>query len=255
MPIRIVHLTDLHWHANPEYQLMGVNTRQSLHSVLKDIQSDSPPPDLILITGDLAQDESAESYQQLQTLFNALKIPVYVLPGNHDNPALMQEFLNTDWISTQQQILLNSWQIVMLDSSVANSDGGKLENAQLQSLEQYLTQYPKLHALICVHHQPVPVGTQWLDTMTIENGKQFMALLQRYPQAKIVLWGHVHQDYSCQQGHLQLLASPASCRQFLPGAKDYAIDPLKGAGYRELTLIEDGTHETHVNWLSRQPDH
>ncbi len=249
MTTRILHLTDLHLHTDTAYQLMGVNTRQSLLSVLKHSQSGNSAPDLILITGDLAQDESAQAYLQLIAIFETLEIPVFVLPGNHDNATLMQQLLNTEWISTRQQILLPGWQIVMLDSSIENSNAGRLNDSQLQLLQQYLDEHPHLHTLIGVHHQPVPVGSPWLDTMKIENGDAFMTMILHYPQVKAVLWGHVHQEFSHQIQHIQLLASPASCRQFLPAAVEYTIDPTKGAGYRELLLLEDGTMQTQVQWI------
>jgi len=249
MPIRILHLTDLHLHTDTDYQLMGVNTRQSLLDVLEHSQAMENKPDLILLTGDLAQDESAPAYQQLISIFEPLHIPVFVLPGNHDNPTLMQQWLNTEWISTRQQILLPDWQIVMLDSSVRNSNAGRLEKAQLQYLQQCLEEHPHRHTLICIHHQPVPVGSTWLDTMQIENGEEFIAMILAYQQVKAVLWGHVHQDFAQQRQHIQLLASPASCRQFLPGAVEYTIDPARGAGYRELILSTDGLIKTWVHWI------
>lgn len=41
--------------------------------------------DLLLLTGDLSQDESMHSYLKLRELIEGLLIPTYWIQGNHDN--------------------------------------------------------------------------------------------------------------------------------------------------------------------------
>jgi len=249
MPSRILHLTDTHLHADPDFNHMGVNTRQSLHAVLDHVHAGKHKPDIILITGDLTHDETAAGYRQLRLILDALDAPVYVLPGNHDDPALISDELCSPKISNQACIVLDQWQIIMLDSSIRGSESGELNPSQLDLLRHYLAHHPDLYTMVCLHHQPIPVGSQWLDTMQINNSEQLMQLIAPHPQVKAVLWGHVHQAFERLLGGIHWLASPATCRQFLPGSDEFALDENKEAGYRWLMLSDTGEMESQVIWL------
>jgi Icc protein len=249
MHTRILHLTDLHLHADPEFCLLGINCRQSLLDVLAHVQAGRQVPELLLITGDLTHDETQQGYEQLKSILDPLQIPTYVLPGNHDIPHLMEQTLNSEWISNQQRILLDTWQIIMLNTRVENSEGGALEESEFTFLQQCLDDRPDKHVLVCMHHQPVPVGSTWLDTMQVQNSGRLLQMLVQYPQVKAVIWGHVHQVFSDQYEHIQLMSSPATCLQFLPGSHDFAIDTLRGPGYRWLTLTGAGELQTSVIWI------
>jgi len=227
---------------------MGVNTRESLEQVIQHVQKTKRNIDLILITGDLTHDETTKGYERLRAMLDPLQVPIYLLPGNHDVPALMHETLPSKWISLQSQILLDHWQIIMLDSTIENSESGRLNENQLRLLHTSLEQHPDLHALVCLHHQPIAMGSAWLDTMQLENSKGFFDILSHHPQVKAVLWGHVHQEFSRQSGQMQLLASPSTCKQFTPLSEEYAIDENRGAGYRWLCLSKDGSIDTEVVW-------
>lgn len=248
MPTRILHLTDLHLHADADFNHMGTNTRQSLLDVLDHIHREKILPDLVLITGDLTHDETTEGYQQLLSVMDGFSVPIYVLPGNHDDPALMTAALNRSHLSVQTHISLDHWQIIMLDSTIQGSECGELKPSQLKLLEQTLENHPDLYTLVCLHHQPIAIGSQWLDTMQVNN-RPFMRLIEANPRIKAVLWGHVHQAFQHQSGDRYWLATPATCRQFLPGSDEFAMDRNRGAGYRWLLLSDTGKLETQVIWL------
>jgi Icc protein len=249
MHTRILHLTDLHLHADPEFCLYGTNCRQNLLDVLVHVRAGKHVPELILITGDLTHDETKRGYEQLKSILDPLQIPTYVLPGNHDIPQLMEQTLNSEWISNQQRILLDAWQIIMLNTRIENSEGGSLEESEFAFLQQCLDDQPDKHMLVCMHHQPVPVGSAWMDTMQVQNSERLLQMLIHYPQVKAILWGHVHQVFFRQLEHIQLIASPATCMQFLPGSHDFAIDTDRGPGYRWLILSDAGKLQTSVIWI------
>ena len=87
--LHVVQITDPHLFADADGELRGVNTAGSLAAVLHAVRRRDWPPDLIVLTGDLAQDESRGAYQRLRHLLEPLDVPVLSLPGNHDDPALM----------------------------------------------------------------------------------------------------------------------------------------------------------------------
>lgn len=249
MLTRILHLTDTHLHADPDYVLMGRNTRQSLLRVLDHIRKTAGKPDLALVTGDLTHDETSQGYQDLASMLDTLNIPVYVLPGNHDIPELMQQHMNNERVSTQRQVIIHNWQIILLDSTIRQSNIGRLDDSQLQFLQQCISQHPELHTIVCLHHQPLPTGSTWLDTMRLENSKQFLELIEICPNIRAVIWGHTHQEFSAQQNNIQMLSTPSTFSQFKPLSRTYAEDEERGPGYRWLELSEYGELKTRVVWL------
>ena len=72
-----------------------MHTRNSLRCVLAAALDEYPSPDAILMTGDLSQDFSREAYLAIRELLADVPAPVYCLPGNHDEPALMAEILGS----------------------------------------------------------------------------------------------------------------------------------------------------------------
>jgi len=244
-PWRAVQLTDLHLYANPQQTLLGLNTYQSFMTVLAQVQRDHWPVDILLATGDLAQDGSEGAYQLLRQALLPLDTPTYYIPGNHDHPQLMTAVLPGHKISTAKQILLPPWQILLLDSTLPHQVGGYLDQTQLDFLEKNLSYYPDYHALICLHHHPLSVDCGWMEEIGLENGNQFFEVLSSYPQVRGVLWGHIHQNFEQQKSGLMLMASPSTCIQFKPQTENFSLDDTL-PGYRWLELYEDGTLKTGV---------
>lgn len=50
-----------------------------------------PLPDIVLLTGDLAQLGKPEGYAKVRELLARLPMPVYAIPGNQDNRQNMRE--------------------------------------------------------------------------------------------------------------------------------------------------------------------
>lgn len=146
------------------------------------------------------------------------------------------------------EIAIGPWHIVMLDSQIPGEVGGRLGQGQLALLEQALqrAQEKELHVLICLHHQPVPVGSVWLDKQQVSDADALFAVTDRYPQVKGILWGHVHQQVDVERNGVKLMASPSTCVQFAPDLEDFKVDD-KGPGYRWLELAPDGDICTGVS--------
>lgn len=253
-PLRLLQFTDTHLLADREGRLLGLKTHESLKCVLELSQRNHPKPDLVLVTGDLVHDGSDSGYAHLQERFRGFEVPVLLLAGNHDEALQLRDAATAGPARLVKQIERDGWQIVMLDSSIAGSDGGRLAAAELALLEQQLSTVPDLPALVCLHHQPVPVGSRWLDTMVLENAADFFAVLDRHPQVRGVLWGHVHQEYDAMRNGVRLLATPSTCFQFKPLSIDFALD-ASPPGYRWLDLYPNGCIDSGVCRLARASTH
>ncbi len=244
--VRLAQVTDSHIFADPEGCLLGLNTRDSFEAVCERVMLEEWRPDALLTTGDLSQDASPESYQYLADYFKSMDIPTFWIPGNHDNPETMELYLTNNKVLSAKQVLIGHWQIILLDSSVKNKVHGYLEEEQLEFLERCLNRYPEKHAMISLHHQPIKIGSKWLDQIDLHNAEEFQKVVSQYTQVKGVLWGHVHQDFYRTINGVPWIASPSSCVQFTPNTEDFSAG-TEAPGYRYLNLYSDGRIESVVH--------
>ena len=244
-PVLLVQLSDSHLFAEPDGKLLGMNTRDSLEKVIERVQAEQAGIDLIIASGDLSQDGSVASYQRFRELSARLNAPARWFPGNHDElPAMHEACAGSDLL--EQVVDLGNWRIILLDSSIPGAVPGFLADDQLALLERALSEAPERHHLVCFHHHPVPIGCRWMEPIGIRNPDALFTVLERHPQAKALLWGHVHQEFDQQRGNLRLLASPSTCVQFAPGSDDFQVGS-QAPGYRWLRLHPDGQLETGVS--------
>ncbi|MBV8802170.1 MAG: 3',5'-cyclic-AMP phosphodiesterase [Gammaproteobacteria bacterium] len=242
---RIVQMSDLHIFADKEKSLLGVETHKSLSAVIDLIKTDPVSPDIILLTGDLSQDNSEKSYLNIIDLFQELPAPVYCLPGNHDDIDIMTRFFPQRNISDLKNIVLDHWQIILLNSQKTGAVEGFLDELQLEFMQECLKKYPMHHAIIAFHHQPIMVGSAWLDNLGLKNADVFWDILKSFPQVKTILFGHVHQAFTGQKNGINIYSTPSTCIQFKPNVADFALDPLPPA-YRWMDLKSNGELETGI---------
>ncbi|HBV40135.1 MAG TPA: 3',5'-cyclic-AMP phosphodiesterase [Erwinia sp.] len=247
---RVLQITDTHLFAGKHETLLGVNTWASFDAVLQAISACEEPFDLIVATGDLAQDHSVEAYQHFAEGIARLPAPCVWLPGNHDFQPAMFNTLAEAQIANEKHVLLgDQWQIVLLDSQVFGVPHGELSDYQLEWLEKALAKAPERHTLVLLHHHPLPSGCTWLDQHSLRNAHMLEAVLQRYPLAKTLFCGHIHQDLDLDWNARRLLATPSTCVQFRPHCTNFTIDS-EAPGWRWLDLHADGLVETRVERLT-----
>ena len=248
--VQLLQVTDPHLFGDPATELYGVNTAESLRLTLAAALADGPAPDAVLVTGDIGDDMSAAAYAQFRRLLSACGAPVFCLPGNHDDPSLMAQLLDDDAFRYCGRARLGGWGLVLLDTHVPGRPHGRLAEPELARLDADLRALQDVPVLVGLHHPPVPVGSAWLDGVGLKNGTAFLEVIDRHPQVRCVLAGHVHQEFDAQHGRARLLATPSSCAQFTPLTERCVMD-RRPPGYRRLSLHDDGSFTTRVGWLSR----
>lgn len=258
---RIVQITDLHVFADNEVTLLGVNTAQALQGVLDHIQQHQSDYDLLLVTGDISQDGTAGSYELIKQMLQPLCENILYLPGNHDVNAPMQQVLKGQ---TGPIFDIGPWRIVALDTMVPDSDAGYLEPDQFENIKKACTENlgQTQYVLLTMHHNPIPMGSAWLDPMGIANAHDLFAYCEQYPSIQGMVWGHVHQAFDsyfpvgAERRLLKLMSTPATCIQFAPHSSSFALGK-KDPGYRVIELYPDGSIQTQVQrvgGLGIEPD-
>lgn len=242
--LQIVQITDMHIGKEANSSLLGMNTRESLESVLELVHRNHPDPDVVLVTGDIAQDGSVEAYRYFQQKMQAFTCPVFWFAGNHDHwPAMLDVVGGTP--ALDRRFRAGTWQLVFLDSAVPEKVHGFLPARELDLLNEALTDAPDRHALVCFHHHPIDTDCRWLNPIGLRNRDAFFATIDRHPQVRGVVWGHVHQEMDQQRGEVRLLATPSTCVQFEPGSRDFSVG-AESPGYRWLELQPDGRIDTGI---------
>lgn len=247
-PARVLHVTDPHLFATTDGCLRGTNTHDSLMSVLQHIRDSDWPADLMAVTGDLIQDDTAGAYEQFRDIFSTLGMPVACIPGNHDIPSLMQSALDREPFSYCAVHELGNWVVVGIDSSVAGTAEGRVPESELSRLIDSIEASPAEHALVCLHHPPILMGSRWLDSVGLKNGSGFLQILYGVGKIRALLSGHVHQDYDCLHNNIRVMATPSTCRQFKKNSDVFMVDDNPPA-YRRITLNPDGSLESELIWV------
>ena len=243
-PLRVVQITDCHLGERVGRRLLNLDTDQSLAAVLDLVRVQQTHIDTLLVTGDLSDQGSVASYRRVLQATRDLGEHARWLPGNHDDPVLLSKALGDD-ARLQRNLLVGNWQIIMLDSSVRGEVGGFLAATELTALRACLDAHPDHFALICVHHHVLPIGCDWLDQQRVVNAQALWTLLDRYPQVRVLLSGHVHQRSETTRNDVRVLTSPSTCVQFAPHSDDFRVDS-EMPGYRWFDLHADGHLSTGV---------
>lgn len=244
-PARLIQITDTH--------LGGPNAAQAARYAqqLCDVLAAAKPQpeDLLLATGDIAEDGSVAAYRQFRALVDA-PCPVIVIPGNHDDPSVLASTL-APWSQARlaDELFFGGWRLLSLNSHLPGRIAGRLGAERLARLQTRLTAQPNTPTAITVHHPPLPIGSDWLDQTRLEDGPALLQLLRRHPQVRLVLCGHVHQSQRRHQARLTVLTTPATARQFATASPAFALDPQQGPGWRELQLHADGRWNSVVRRL------
>lgn len=234
--------------AEADGSLRGTITRQTLATVLAHLRSNQWPADLIAMTGDLIQDDTRAAYDNFRSQFGPLGLPVLCVPGNHDVRSFMRDAVSEppfSYCGTHRQ---QRWLIVGIDSCKDGSAGGFVTAQELARLGDFVAQTDAAHVLVCLHHPPLPVGTAWLDTVGLDNGDEFLLALKAMKKVRGCLFGHVHQNFDQTRDGIRIIGTPSTCRQFLPGSDDFALDDRPPA-YRRLSLHDDGSITEELVWV------
>ncbi len=248
MTVHLAQLTDMHLYADATAIKREVCTRASFEAVVAAIRRDGPTLNAVLATGDIAEDESVGAYEGFRDALADAGAPVLCLPGNHDDPALMQTLLNDGTFRYLGAHRFGRWTVVLLDSRVAGRVGGALSNGQLDALDIVLRRHADRHALVCLHHPPVSMQSAWLDTIGLADADRLWSVLDRHEHVRGVLWGHAHQALDSRRGDVHLMCTPSTGRQFAPRLDDFDVDDRPPA-WRHLALGDDGAIDTRVVWV------
>ncbi len=220
-----------------------MNPDEGLSDILDLIKVNHTAIDLLMVTGDMVNEPSLPAYRRIhKTLSANIQAPFAWLPGNHDDLDMMLSF--DESINLKCHVLGN-WVMVMLNSRVEGHIYGYLSDDELSFLGDVLARYSDHFVIVCLHHQPVPIGSEWMDNYIVRNADAFWSVIDSVTNVKAVVWGHVHQEFVARHKRVNLFATPSTSVQFTPGQKHFHVDKAM-PGYRWFELHDYGHFQTGV---------
>ncbi|HEX9590139.1 MAG TPA: phosphodiesterase [Bradyrhizobium sp.] len=196
-PVLVAQISDLHIKSPGQLAYGRVDTAKALERCITALNEFRPRPDLVVISGDLADTPTADEYEHLKCLLSQLDPRFVSIPGNHDSRKLMRAaFPHAAYAFSSgplnQRVEIGGLDLVLLDSSVAGKPHGELDVPTLQWLEAMLASATDRPALLFLHHPPFKTGIWQMDRQNLLNASEFEPILRRYPRVQLIATGHVH---------------------------------------------------------------
>ena len=227
----VLQLADIHLRADGG-RVLGEDPAHRLRLVLEACRRELAAPGLVLLSGDQADDDSAEALREvLEMVGAAFDAPILAIPGNHDGPAAQREVFGAPHPAE-----LGGWRVLGLDSCVPGEIHGSLDATAVAARLDALDRRP---TLLAMHHPPVPPTThRWFQ---LEHAEALLATLAERPHVRGVLSGHVHCAFARERGPLRLLGAPSVLAPFRFEGEELITGAGGPTGARTVALAADGT--------------
>ena len=245
----IIQISDTHLFGDKNKKINGANSYVNLKNVLDHIAQLKEKPELIVVSGDLSQDCTFESYQHLANLLNKLNIKYYLLPGNHDDLNVVNQVFDFNWLKGSVDYFLNfhNWFLYFIDTSMYPEDSGKITEEQFINFTKALEKNKNQPTMVFMHHHSIEINSPLMDQMILIEKEKFNNIIKENPQIHAVLFGHIHQVFERKLNDTLFLSSPATSYQILPQCNIFAVEKLT-PGYRLIELNENKIN-SQIIWV------
>jgi len=218
----IAQISDMHVGRPGELAYGRFDTAWRLACCVRQLAERRPAPDVVLATGDLVDAGSTEEYGRLRELLAPLAMPVYLIPGNHDDrDALRSVFSDHAYLGqsggpARYCVDGHPVRLIALDTTVAGETGGALDTEQIAWLERQLDAAPREPTLVFMHHPPFKTGIARMDAIGLDaiGAAQFGEVLSRHSQIELVTCGHVHRGIQVRWHDTPVSVCPSAAFQY-----------------------------------------
>lgn len=227
---RLLQLTDLHVVAEGTLCSRVLDTRALLRRAIDRLLDRMPalaPLDAVVVTGDVSDDGSADSYGYARAELERLGLPLLVIPGNHDARApfraafadlpFMPEEGPIDWLAN-----VGDTAVIGLDTLVEGQGAGALRPETLRFLAEALARAGQRPVVVALHHPPLRTGIRFMDAIGLATPEALAAVLQEAGGTVTVIAGHVHGVYHGRIGGAVVATAPSICSAFALDLRDDA---------------------------------
>lgn len=216
----IAQITDTHITRDRKPAYNRVDTAAFLERAVAHVNAMEPRPDIVVMTGDLVDEGSAGEYAILRDILAPLSMPVYLMPGNHDERGALRagfpdhEYLaqGGEWI--QYAIEEHPLRLLALDTVTPGRSHGELCAGRLGWLADRLAEQPDRPTLVMLHHPPFPTGIAHMDRIGLLQGApELGSILSQHGQIQRVLCGHLHRPIQAVWHGTPVSVAPSPAHQ------------------------------------------
>lgn len=225
-PIHLVQITDTHIREAGRLAYNRVDTAVGLARTVQSVMALRQPPDAVVVTGDLVDFGRPAEYQRLRGLLTPLTMPVYLMPGNHDDrdqlraafpdhPWLSQGVRTTDGaLAIQYAARIGPLHLLTLDTVVHGASHGALCDARLDWLDAQLATRTTEPVVIAMHHPPFTTLIGHMDGIGLRSGiERLRAMVSGHPNVERVICGHLHRSIDVRFGGTIATTCPGPAHQ------------------------------------------
>jgi 3',5'-cyclic-AMP phosphodiesterase len=229
--VLLAQLSDTHLVRDPEALRWGRPPAKTLAAVLAAL----PAIDAVVVTGDIADDASAEAYRLADRLAAEKAARRFFVPGNHDDREIMRSTLGK--VSGCRAVELSPrWSLVLVDSQWVGRDAGRVSDETLGRLTALLAGLES-DGVLCLHHPPLSPCAQ--DDCGLERPDRLLDVV-RGSRVRVVLSGHVHQAFETERDGIRFLGAPSALNQLRHGGEPHYHDTGEPPAARVIELADDG---------------
>jgi 3',5'-cyclic AMP phosphodiesterase CpdA len=196
--VLIAQVTDIHLGFEPGNP--AEFNRQRIDQVIARLSTGVNHPDILLATGDLTDGGDVESYQRLKEALGSAPCPVLFAMGNHDDrDNFAQVFPDAPFEDGFLQYVVDypGRRLIVIDTLEPGRHGGAFCERRAAWLSARLHEMPETPTIIVMHHPPVEVGIDWMNTHPDEPWvERFADAIAGHDQIKALLCGHLHRAIS-----------------------------------------------------------
>lgn len=250
----LAQLSDLHIREPGRLAYGRVDTSSFLERAVSSLLGLRQQPDAVVITGDLSDFGRAAEYEQLRRLLAPLAMPIYLLPGNHDDRDQMRRsFPDHGYLGSagfiQYAVDLGGIRLIAIDSCVSMQSHGSLCEDRLAWLESKLALHAGEPVIIAMHHPPFRTLIGHMDEIGLLEGADALeALIARHPNVERIICGHLHRAIDVRFGGSIASTAPSTAHQVCfdiapEAASAFVLEP---PGMRIHALPDHGRLVTHT---------
>lgn len=224
--MRIIILSDLHI-ADNGLPIWETDTTAHFNKAINLIKQ-IPSIDAIIVSGDIADKGTPWAYNYVRNALDALRIPTYLVPGNHDNISNFYKLMNSRWCHTCKDVTIQDWKFIFLstvkpDSTDENSNmsRGYLSDSEMYRFRESVNSDEK--NCVILHHPPIE-QEGWLNRKLLENRLEFNEIVKSYSNIRLVVYGHTHFHSINNENDVTYIGSPAVGFAFNKDLPKFQID-------------------------------
>jgi 3',5'-cyclic AMP phosphodiesterase CpdA len=269
--VRILHLSDCHVPRLSGIDADGVDARGTLAQLLNDCQH-VKGIDLVVVSGDVADDGSREGYTDVLALIGRFArdrgVTQVYCTGNHDDRDAFAAVLGSGHVDEAGRQVgrlvpsalreraavseVTGTRVITLDSLVPGQVYGLISQTQLAWLREVLAQPSPAGSVVVVHHPPITLDLELQKSVGLQNASALSEAIEG-SDVQVVLCGHFHVQITGRLGSVPVWVGPGIVTRIDLTAPSWLERAVRGAAATVVDL--DGPHSPMFHMLHARDPH